>query len=1005
MRKFTTIAIFCLLCISCWKGKLVPSVVDTSLGACEFNATIPQSSDLSLRWNEEDTITISDAIGTSSRFSIKTVSEDGLAAVFRKCDGEPSLEGSPYVAVLGGSSLTQQIYGAESISAPLVARSRTTDLEFRLSCGVLKLHLRADGVQILRISTVDDIDCNYSLSCLEPVDISAGVDFSIMLPGGGEYAEFTIVDKDGRECHIKLGEGEEVEIDSDSVTSVDFSHLLKFQDPLSGIIKPKVECDGSISVEKITMGISSKTVDNGDLDLRSEMEVDGEYVRPYSFTGAKDKKQYFSGVASWSVKSDNEIAGDFRTTCVKDVSLNELCLRVSIPHSDYPNASWTACGTTHVKGQTGFYMTVNTDEFVLKLAPNLTFTFTFPSPVDINVKNGTAKTGLWYLKIGIVSGPAVFAPEDSHRLTFNLSSNRELDLEPFSRYDIDESLKWVNLENRKDIVPGSALDFSRMGLQDAPAGKYGWLKANDGGFEFEGKPGVKQYFCGANICSNSNFISHKVADSLAVRWAVLGYNAVRIHHHDKELLTGNNWDNLDYLLSKFIEKGIYITTDLYVSRDVRYSTLGLSGSGNMTKGLYKVLVACYEPAFNDWCAFSKKFLEHVNPYTGRAYKDEPAIAMISLINEGRLNNCGEKGCPPIQEEWERWGGTGTLAYDSPGFDEFEEYLTAKVFEKCSAYVRSLGVKALLTNDNNGSHHGDMEGTTKFYDYVDNHFYIDYPDALYDNSDLPATCSNVNMAKEGGPEMMRRPYVAKAQKPYTITEWNYCGTNMYRSMSGMMVGAMAYDNGLDGVWRFAYSHLAEDVGYNPNSYPSRVNLATDPLNLASERATVCLYLRRDMEESGELVFNKTAGTMTVVSDCTCGFFSFPSAESAVAGPLRATVRKANASVWVSSLDGNTIQSSSRMLLVHLTDVQGKGVKFQDNSRSLLLAWGKGTVVERGSAEISLKVSANGSYDVYELRTDGSRTNTVASYVEDGRLNFTVTTDGPDGGRIYYEIVRR
>lgn len=1005
MRKFTVIAIIGLLCASCWRGELVPSVVDTSLGACEFNAIIPQSRDLSLRWNVEDIITVSDAIGTSSRFSVKTISEDGLAAVFQKCKGEPSLEGGPYVAVLGVESLTQQIYGAETVSAPLIARSRTTDLEFRLSCGVLKLHLRADGVRIIRISTVDDLDCTYSLSCLEPVDISAGVDFNILLPGGGEYAEFTIVDKDGRECNIKLGDGDEVEVDPDSVTSTDFSELLKFQDPLSGIIKPRVECDGSLSVDKFTMGVSSKTTDNGDLDLRSQLEVDGEYVRPYSLTGAKDKKQYFSGTATWSVKSTNEISGDFLTTCVREVSLDELCLRVSIPHSDYPNASWTANGETHVKGQTGFYMSVNTNEFTLKLSPTMTFTFTFPAAVDINVRNGTAKTGLWYLRIGIISGPVIFAPEGNHRISFNLSSNRELDLEPFARYDIEESLKWVNLENRKDIVPGSALDFSEMGLRDAPAGKYGWLKAVDGGFEFEGKPGVKQYFCGANMCSNSNFISHKVADSLVTRWAALGYNAVRIHHHDKELLTGNNWDNLDYLLSKFIEKGIYVTTDLYVSREVRYSALGLSGSGYMTKGLYKVLVACYEPAFNDWCAFSKKFLEHVNPYTGRAYKDEPAIALISLINEGRLNNCGEKGCPPIQEEWERWGGTGALAYDSPGFDEFEEFLTNKVFGKCSAYVKSLGVKALLTNDNNGAHHGDMEGTTKLYDYVDNHFYIDYPDALYDNSDLPATCSNVNMALDGGPEMMRRPYVAKAQKPYTITEWNYCGTNMYRSMSGMMIGAMAYENGLDGLWRFAYSHLAEDVGYNPDSYPSRVNLATDPLNLASERATVCLFLRKDMEQSGELEFDKTAGTMKVVSARTCGLFSFPSATESVAGPLRVAVRKTHASVWVSSLDGNSIQSSSRMLLVHLTDVQGKGVKFQDDSRSMLLAWGKGTVVERGSAEISIKVPEDCFYDVYELRTDGARAGIVDSYVEDGRLRFTVSTDGPAGGRIYYEIVRK
>ena len=39
---------------------------------------------------------------------------------------------------------------------------------------------------------------------------------------------------------------------------------------------------------------------------------------------------------------------------------------------------------------------------------------------------------------------------------------------------------------------------------------------------------------------------------------------------------------------------------------------------------------------NCWKAFAKNLMTHVNPYTGRAYKDEPALPLISLINEGGL---------------------------------------------------------------------------------------------------------------------------------------------------------------------------------------------------------------------------------------------------------------------------------------------------------------------------------------------------------------------------------
>ena len=52
-----------------------------------------------------------------------------------------------------------------------------------------------------------------------------------------------------------------------------------------------------------------------------------------------------------------------------------------------------------------------------------------------------------------------------------------------------EGPDWVALENRHEIVPGSALDFSKMGIQDAPAGKYGWTKSVNGHAEFEKRPG------------------------------------------------------------------------------------------------------------------------------------------------------------------------------------------------------------------------------------------------------------------------------------------------------------------------------------------------------------------------------------------------------------------------------------------------------------------------------------------------------------------------------------
>ena len=73
---------------------------------------------------------------------------------------------------------------------------------------------------------------------------------------------------------------------------------------------------------------------------------------------------------------------------------------------------------------------------------------------------------------------------------------------------VSEGKQWVRLRNYKDIVAGSALDFSSQHLQEAPAGKYGWLKAVGGSFEFEKRPGQACRFYGVNLCFTANYPTH-----------------------------------------------------------------------------------------------------------------------------------------------------------------------------------------------------------------------------------------------------------------------------------------------------------------------------------------------------------------------------------------------------------------------------------------------------------------------------------------------------------------
>ncbi|MBR1608440.1 MAG: hypothetical protein IJ678_02360, partial [Kiritimatiellae bacterium] len=73
-------------------------------------------------------------------------------------------------------------------------------------------------------------------------------------------------------------------------------------------------------------------------------------------------------------------------------------------------------------------------------------------------------------------------------------------------------------------------------------------------------------------------------------------------------------------------------------------------------------------------------------------------------------------------------------------------------------------------------------------------------------------------------------------------------NGYRAASaasGLVVGAFASLQNWSGIWRFAWSHTKQGVEA-PGSLPMRFfDLHNDPIQRASEYATLALYLRGDM----------------------------------------------------------------------------------------------------------------------------------------------------------------
>ena len=663
--------------------------------------------------------------------------------------------------------------------------------------------------------------------------------------------------------------------------------------------------------------------------------------------------------------------------------------------------------------------------------------------------------------------------------------------------------EWAAIDNRKEIVSGSALDFSRMGFADAPAGKHGWVKAVGDHFEFEDMPGTPQRFYGVNLCMSAAFPeTAEEAERIASRLARLGYNAIRLHHHDQAWSEGEaERVKMDRLVAAAIRHGLFVTTDLYVSRRVRWRDIGIDRDGEMNMQTFKLYAALHDRAYANWQSFAREFLLLRNVETGRRYVDEPALFSLCLVNEGGFylgwDTLGKRDEPVVMEAWRQWlesRRAGNPDFypsadpDLPPRDarDRRESAVARLFfadmegaffRKASAWLKEeLGVKALLTNDNCGVHPAPSMRVADGFDYVDDHLYKDHPAFPEARWKLPARLPNDNPVLVSHFAPCVAAFARICDKPFTLSEWNYAGPARFRATGGLFIGAMAALQGWSGVWRFSYAQDRAAFD-DPIVHPKFFELARDPLAQASDRLAVLLFLRGDAPElprwrgvalevtedaltppegtpawrasppwddlawevrvgttlsreraSGwgyvlrrqkadargvednlrkhagaaapSVALDKAAASAVFASDRTEAIFATNGIARARA--LAADITGSPALVFASSLDGRPLESSSRILLAHLTDVQGDGTTYRDVSRTVLEAWGGRPLVAVGAAAVTLAVAHPDAMRVHALATDGSRVGEVPAGIDgDGRLSFVADTST---GTIYYELER-
>lgn len=348
------------------------------------------------------------------------------------------------------------------------------------------------------------------------------------------------------------------------------------------------------------------------------------------------------------------------------------------------------------------------------------------------------------------------------------------------------------------------LDYSH--LLDAPAGKHGFVKTRKGHLYFE--DGTRARFLGFNVAARSNTPDHETADKMAERFASMGVNIIRLHAADAPVgeepgswssckeaplldypsgtsrkFNPEGLDRFDYFAAKLKEKGIYLHIDLIVAREFQEA----DGLEYPRKGpsCMKRYYMYNERMIQLQKEYAKDFLCHVNPYTGLALIDDPAVVTIQINNEdtaikGNMGGDAGEEMKPYREEVQKrfnefllmkyytrerlkeaWTYDGCCALgeeedpaqgtvrgiegsfyqpvnDSQGqwdaaegpvryadFMEFGIYMNRKFYQDMKDYIHSLGAKVPIVTSNLIAGAADVYGHTDG-DLMENNCYFNHP---------------------------------------------------------------------------------------------------------------------------------------------------------------------------------------------------------------------------------------------------------------------------------------
>lgn len=417
----------------------------------------------------------------------------------------------------------------------------------------------------------------------------------------------------------------------------------------------------------------------------------------------------------------------------------------------------------------------------------------------------------------------------------------------------------------------SPVDLSFLNAPEMPAGKRGFLKARGDELIFE--DGTVARFWGTNLTAAALFGTTKdKVKQQAHRLSELGFNLVRIHHHDSEWVDPNIFgeaknqelhrvdaamlERLDWWIKCLKDEGIYTWIDLQVGRRLRAAD-GIDNFAEISKGKPAADLEGYNYV-NDSIRqamkrFNEMYLNHENHITGLRYKDDPAIAAVLITNENDITHhfgnalLGDKGVPRhsaiYMREAREFADQHGLAEDKVwrAWEDGPAKLFLNDLERrfdvdMIAHLRALGVRSpIVPTSTWGSNPLSSLPALTTGDIIDVHSYGGVGE-LEKNPMLGATLVH---------------WIAAAHvvgKPLSSTEWGLGTPGAQapdREVIPLYVAGSASMQGWSAVMFFAYSQEPFADSWSSASVYHAYN---DPALIASLPAAALLFRQRHVSEA-------------------------------------------------------------------------------------------------------------------------------------------------------------